>query len=547
MVFNENSKGYEILRFTVIYFSIFFMVYVIEVILFQLGYSVIIRYSLEAVLIIGPLTIVSRFLDGKFSIFKGLIMSTFVGGLWIAARRGQKFEQDVESNAIGLSFILPSLTFIVYACIFTFIKLTGIVLFPLPSGNSIIPANISLTGNVLSLRIISNNLLLVVGIFFGSFALYLGSAISLFFNAALLTSLIINSTVQVSLFLILPNGVLEIAGIFLSSAGGALLIYLTLVSLYRPVKLSSQRYRRFVLGAVITIIALTLILFLVAWGIEYFNTMGFVLHNRTYAPLQAYRVILFSDLLIIAGICRIISIMINEQYLSILRFILLIFFPILSILLSYPSLLDHISVFGTVPVFLAIGVFLISFDTYISTGRKRGYISEFLNQRGFSLTASRGGSMFPTIKTGDLLLYKKVTKAEEIREGQIVVFVPRTVMAGLSFEKFICHRFLKIEEGRMITKGDSLTHADPWTPVENIEGVVVSKVQITPEGELFTYEHLVEDSETLNHVDFLLNELKELEKVKNISLISKRKIPSIVQSTVMLSLGIILSTMVFFW
>ena len=155
--------------------------------------------------------------------------------------------------------------------------------------------------------------------------------------------------------------------------------------------------------------------------------------------------------------------------------------------------------------------------------------------------------MFPTIKTGDLLLYKKVTKAEEIREGQIVVFVPRTVMAGLSFEKFICHRFLKIEEGRMITKGDSLTHADPWTPVENIEGVVVSKVQITPEGELFTYEHLVEDSGTLNHVDFLLNELKELEKVKNISLISKRKIPSIVQSTVMLSLGIILSTMVFFW
>ena len=62
--------------------------------------------------------------------------------------------------------------------------------------------------------------------------------------------------------------------------------------------------------------------------------------------------------------------------------------------------------------------------------------------------------MFPTIKTGDLLLYKKVTKAEEIREGQIVVFVPRTVMAGLSFEKFICHRFLKIEEGRMITKGE---------------------------------------------------------------------------------------------
>ena len=218
MVFVKNSKGYEILRFTVIYFSIFFIVYVIEVILFQRGYSAILRYSLETILIIGSLTIISRFLDGKFSIVKGLIMSTFIGGLWIAARRGQRSEQDGESIAIGLSFIVPGLTFITYACIFALAKLTGITLLPAPIGNSMIPANMGLTGVVLSSRIITNNLLLIVGIFFGSFAFYLGSAFTLIFNAALLSSLIINSPPPVSLFLILPNGVLELTGILLASS-----------------------------------------------------------------------------------------------------------------------------------------------------------------------------------------------------------------------------------------------------------------------------------------------------------------------------------------
>lgn len=59
-----------------------------------------------------------------------------------------------------------------------------------------------------------------------------------------------------------------------------------------------------------------------------------------------------------------------------------------------------------------------------------------------------GFSMYPTIKSGDYVVYRK-TQFSNLKPGDIVVFV------DTSTGERVCHRIVEIEDGRAKSKGDN--------------------------------------------------------------------------------------------
>jgi signal peptidase I len=80
----------------------------------------------------------------------------------------------------------------------------------------------------------------------------------------------------------------------------------------------------------------------------------------------------------------------------------------------------------------------------------------------------RGGSMFPFVRTGDVLLIEP-KKAEELKIGDLVLYRRR------SSGPHVMHRLIKrMPSGILILKGDSLRHFDPPVPAGQVLGRVIS-------------------------------------------------------------------------
>jgi len=80
----------------------------------------------------------------------------------------------------------------------------------------------------------------------------------------------------------------------------------------------------------------------------------------------------------------------------------------------------------------------------------------------YPLAAITSGSMWPTLKKGDLILIKGVDNKEEIKEGDIVVY--------RNPKGFTIHRVIKINENSLITKGDANNISDSAVSYEEIIG-----------------------------------------------------------------------------
>lgn len=79
---------------------------------------------------------------------------------------------------------------------------------------------------------------------------------------------------------------------------------------------------------------------------------------------------------------------------------------------------------------------------------------------------SRGESMYPLIKNGDILLIQPA-KADEIQPGDIVIY---RIPSG----SFIAHRFIKRNvSGSLLTNGDSMRHYDKLVDEEQVFGKVI--------------------------------------------------------------------------
>lgn len=79
----------------------------------------------------------------------------------------------------------------------------------------------------------------------------------------------------------------------------------------------------------------------------------------------------------------------------------------------------------------------------------------------YPIAAITSGSMWPVLKTGDLVLVKAVER-EDLKIGDIVVWKNPI--------GFTIHRIVKLDKDTITTKGDANFTQDKPTPYENVVG-----------------------------------------------------------------------------
>lgn len=87
------------------------------------------------------------------------------------------------------------------------------------------------------------------------------------------------------------------------------------------------------------------------------------------------------------------------------------------------------------------------------------------------------GSMEPTIKTGDVVVMKRLNRPAQI--GDIVaVHPPQQIQQRLNYPDTVIHRIVKISpDGKVYTKGDARNQRDPFTvPLDAVKSRVVATI-----------------------------------------------------------------------
>ena len=92
----------------------------------------------------------------------------------------------------------------------------------------------------------------------------------------------------------------------------------------------------------------------------------------------------------------------------------------------------------------------------------------------YKIIAIASNSMLPKISRGDAIIYEKIKKAEELKEGDILVFTNE----GTIYVHRIVEISRKNKEVKIYTKGDNNAIADDFiTTEENILGVVRANIK----------------------------------------------------------------------
>lgn len=494
-----RSGSYEIVNFLVLFFSIFFLIYVLEVILSEYGVADYIRLTIEIIAFYTGMLLAYVRQNEPHILVNTVVRLTFIGGIILSARsQGNANERDIRVLLLGL--FLPALMFSVYSIIFLMGKFFSINIIPVPEyTKALLYPSISLSSKNLSELIIFTNISLVAILIFGSFLLLTASFLSLLLNSALLTSLMIYSSPSTTFNLIFPNGLLEITGIFISTQVGILFLYYLLASLRRNIDLKARRHLKFILNSALYLTCIVLLLFFLAWGVEFYNITGYASGSHTFAPVLTYRFIVASDMILVIGIAHIVLLMFKENHVSLLRYSFFLIFPSIMITLAFPSLESHDSLPVYSIVLMIFSIFYLLSD--ISREHQKRHVRfDNLNlaKSEVGLMTSSGRSMAPTLTDGDLLIIRKISEDVEVRVGDVVVFTPRITQAGLTMERYVAHRVVEIEDSRIVTKGDAHSFRDPWTPIENLSGKVLGKVLRRNNEELPLLEPISENDEDIS-------------------------------------------------
>ena len=83
------------------------------------------------------------------------------------------------------------------------------------------------------------------------------------------------------------------------------------------------------------------------------------------------------------------------------------------------------------------------------------------------------GSMWPSLKKGDLILIKGVEDKSEIKVGDIIIY-QNPPSAGSGQVGFTIHRVVEINEDSIVTKGDANNVNDAPVRYEEIIGKTVN-------------------------------------------------------------------------
>ena len=513
----SRSAGYEIISYLVKFFSIFFLIYVLEVILLKHGTADYIRITIGVLVFYIGMFLAYFKRNEPHILINTIARITFIGGIIIAARsKGDLDEHDARVLVVSLA--LPLLMFSVYSILFFVDKLTSFNLIPVPNyTKNILFPPISLSPERLAELIIFTNISLVAILIFGSFLLLTASFLSLLLNSSLLSSLLIYSNPSEIFYLILPNGLLEITGIIISTQVGILFLYYLIASLRKNIDLKARRHLRFIMNSAVYLLFVVLIMFLLAWGVEFYNITGYT-QFHAMAPILTYRVILGSDLIIITGIIYIILLMLKERYVNLLRFSFFLIFPSIIIVMALLSLKSHHILPIYVVVLMFYSLFYLLSDIFKECQRRQIYFDNpELVKNGVKIMQSSGRSMFPTLEDGDILIVLDFSEDMGIKEGDIVVFTPRISQAGLTTKRFIAHRLVEMEDSKIITKGDAHSFRDPWTPIENVSGKVIGKVSKGKTEDEPIFEPLSENNNDIELTKKIF-ESKELHKILNLEI-----------------------------
>lgn len=91
---------------------------------------------------------------------------------------------------------------------------------------------------------------------------------------------------------------------------------------------------------------------------------------------------------------------------------------------------------------------------------------EYVNLFGYSIFSTETGSMFPTIKKGDIVIVKI---GEQVKDQDIITYKKD--------DSFITHRIIKIEENSIIVKGDNNNTQDEAITQDMVIGKVVYTIK----------------------------------------------------------------------
>lgn len=94
------------------------------------------------------------------------------------------------------------------------------------------------------------------------------------------------------------------------------------------------------------------------------------------------------------------------------------------------------------------------------------FVQEFIAQGQSFRFQARGGSMWPTIKDGELLHIQPIGK-NSLRRGDIVLFN----QGG----RLKAHRIVALQTEHVVTRGDACADSDGLVPQSDILGLVTAK------------------------------------------------------------------------
>ena len=100
------------------------------------------------------------------------------------------------------------------------------------------------------------------------------------------------------------------------------------------------------------------------------------------------------------------------------------------------------------------------------------FLGVFTLSPEYDIGVGKGGSMFPTINQGDLIIIK--SPREEIKAGMIVAYDVEGDFAENG--ELIIHRVIRIEGERLITKGDSDVEDDWLVTISDVKGVYLFRI-----------------------------------------------------------------------
>lgn len=89
----------------------------------------------------------------------------------------------------------------------------------------------------------------------------------------------------------------------------------------------------------------------------------------------------------------------------------------------------------------------------------------------YPLAAITSGSMWPVLNEGDLVFIRGVKKFD-LRVGDIIVY--RQLSSDGQERGFVIHRIAKLEDARLVTKGDANFDPDPPISYDQVVGRSVS-------------------------------------------------------------------------